>query len=151
VCERAHHRRRGATAVRRGEEYGQRTPRSVAHSPRYLHRAEIGGRGIQRAPAARPDRYRLDLVGHAMDKTTAAKQWVYFFGAGSADGGSELRDLLGGKGANVAEMARLGIPVPPGFTLTTDVCNHFMRHNGIYPEGLKDAVSAGLERLESTA
>src|SRR6187431_178115 len=81
--------------------------------------------------------------------TTAARQWVYFFGAGSADGGSELRNLLGGKGANVAEMARLGIPVPPGFTLTTDVCNHFMLHNGAYPEGLSESVEAGLERLQS--
>ena len=81
--------------------------------------------------------------------TTAARQWVYFFGAGSADGGSELRNLLGGKGANVAEMARLGIPVPPGFTLTTDVCNHFMLHHGAYPEGLSESVEAGLERLQS--
>ncbi|HET6463846.1 MAG TPA: pyruvate, phosphate dikinase [Candidatus Krumholzibacteria bacterium] len=81
--------------------------------------------------------------------TTAAKQWVYFFGAGSADGGSELKNLLGGKGANVAEMARLGIPVPPGFTLTTDVCNHFMQNQGAYPEGLRESVETGLERLES--
>ncbi len=81
--------------------------------------------------------------------TTAARQWVYFFGAGSADGGSELRNLLGGKGANVAEMARLGIPVPPGFTLTTDVCNHFMLNQGAYPEGLRESVETGLERLES--
>ena len=82
---------------------------------------------------------------------TAMKQWVYFFGAGSADGGTELRDLLGGKGANVAEMARLGIPVPPGFTLTTEVCTHFMRHDGAYPDGLEEAVSAHLEKLEATA
>jgi pyruvate,orthophosphate dikinase len=86
------------------------------------------------------------------ESRTAAKQrWVYFFGAGSADGGTELRDLLGGKGANVAEMARLGIPVPPGFTLTTEVCNHFMRHNGVYPDGLREAVGLHLEKLEATA
>jgi pyruvate, orthophosphate dikinase len=81
--------------------------------------------------------------------TTAAKQWVYSFGSGSAEGGSELRDLLGGKGANVAEMARLGIPVPPGFTLTTEVCTYFMRHEGGYPDGLHEAVAANLEKLES--
>jgi pyruvate,orthophosphate dikinase len=80
--------------------------------------------------------------------TTAAKQWVYSFGSGSAEGGSELRELLGGKGANVAEMARLGIPVPPGFTLTTEVCTYFMRHEGGYPEGLQEAVAANLEKLE---
>ena len=81
--------------------------------------------------------------------TTAAKQWVYSFGSGSAEGGSELRDLLGGKGANVAEMARLGIPVPPGFTLTTEVCTYFMRHDGGYPEGLEVAVASYLDKLES--
>jgi pyruvate,orthophosphate dikinase len=81
--------------------------------------------------------------------TTAAKQWIYSFGSGSAEGGSELRDLLGGKGANVAEMARLGIPVPPGFTLTTEVCTYFMRHDGGYPEGLGEAVASNLEKLES--
>jgi pyruvate,orthophosphate dikinase len=81
--------------------------------------------------------------------TTAAKQWIYSFGSGSAEGGSELRDLLGGKGANVAEMARLGIPVPPGFTLTTEVCTYFMHHDGSYPEGLREAVAANLEKLES--
>jgi len=80
---------------------------------------------------------------------TATRQWVYFFGAGSADGGSELRDLLGGKGANVAEMARLGIPVPPGFTLTTEVCTHFMRHDGAYPHGMRESVEASLGRLET--
>jgi pyruvate,orthophosphate dikinase len=83
-----------------------------------------------------------------MNKSTTTTQWVYFFGAGSAEGGSELKNLLGGKGANVAEMARLGIPVPPGFTLTTDVCTHFMRHNGGYPDGLREAVDSSLKRLE---
>jgi pyruvate,orthophosphate dikinase len=81
--------------------------------------------------------------------TTSAKQWVYSFGSGSAEGGSELRDLLGGKGANVAEMARLGIPVPPGFTLTTEVCTYFMRHDGAYPDGLREAVAFNLEKLET--
>ncbi|HET6349530.1 MAG TPA: pyruvate, phosphate dikinase [Candidatus Krumholzibacteria bacterium] len=80
----------------------------------------------------------------------ATKKWVYAFGAGGTDGGSELRNLLGGKGANVAEMARLGIPVPPGFTLTTEVCTYFMRHDGGYPDGLRDAVSASLSHLEET-
>jgi pyruvate,orthophosphate dikinase len=84
-----------------------------------------------------------------MNKSTATStQWVYFFGGGSADGGADLKNLLGGKGANVAEMARLGIPVPPGFTLTTEVCTHFMRKNGEYPEGLREAVDASLSRLE---
>lgn len=52
-------------------------------------------------------------------------KWVYSFGDGAADGGAEMRNLLGGKGANLAEMASLGLPVPPGFTLTTDVCTAY--------------------------
>ena len=86
-----------------------------------------------------------------MSKTSTSTQWIYFFGGGSADGGAELKNLLGGKGANVAEMARLGIPVPPGFTLTTDVCTYFMRNQGGYPDGLRDAVDASLARLEKVA
>ena len=53
-------------------------------------------------------------------------QWVYTFGDGKAEGKSKMRDLLGGKGANLAEMANLGLPVPPGFTITTEVCTYFM-------------------------
>jgi pyruvate,orthophosphate dikinase len=78
---------------------------------------------------------------------TASKH-VYAFGAGRTDGGSSLRELLGGKGANIAEMANLGIPVPPGFTITTDVCTHFMKHSGAYPPGLREEVAAHLSRLE---
>ena len=53
---------------------------------------------------------------------------IYFFGAGVAEGRSEMRNLLGGKGANLAEMARLKLPVPPGFTISTQVCNYFYDH-----------------------
>jgi pyruvate, orthophosphate dikinase len=85
-----------------------------------------------------------------MNKPTATSTpLVYFFGGGSAEGGSELKNLLGGKGANVAEMARLGFPVPPGFTLTTEVCTHFMHNAGAYPGGLREAVATSLARLES--
>ncbi len=76
-------------------------------------------------------------------------QWVYSFGAGTADGGAELRDLLGGKGANLAEMSRLGLPVPPGFTITTEVCSHFYGHDRCYPEGLREQAAAALARLET--
>ncbi len=76
-------------------------------------------------------------------------QWVYSFGAGTADGGAEMRDLLGGKGANLAEMSRLGLPVPPGFTITTEVCSHYYAHDRRYPEGLRDQAAAALARLET--
>ena len=61
---------------------------------------------------------------------------VYPFGDGRSDGRAEMKDLLGGKGANLAEMVNLGIPVPPGFTITTEVCSHYFQSSGKYPETL---------------
>ncbi|WP_375488951.1 PEP/pyruvate-binding domain-containing protein [uncultured Mycobacterium sp.] len=61
-------------------------------------------------------------------------KWVYAFGGGAAEGSGSQRDLLGGKGANLAEMAQLGLPVPPGFTVTTEVCTNFYAHDRRYPE-----------------
>src|SRR5271167_2608102 len=63
---------------------------------------------------------------------------IYFFGAGVAEGRAEMRNLLGGKGANLAEMARLKLPVPPGFTISTRVCNYFYDHGHKYPKGLTE-------------
>ena len=80
---------------------------------------------------------------------TSTRQYVYSFGDGQADGGADMRNLLGGKGANVAEMTNLGIPVPPGFTITTEVCTHFMQHDHGYPSGLDDEVKAGMAKLEA--
>lgn len=78
----------------------------------------------------------------------AKKKYVYFFGPKGTEGSAEMRNLLGGKGANLAEMANLGLPVPAGFTITTEVCTYFMKHNGEYPEGLKEEVDAALKRTE---
>ena len=69
----------------------------------------------------------------------APGKWVYAFGDGKAEGRARLRDLLGGKGANLAEMANLGLPVPPEFTITTEVCTYFYRHGKTYPDELKGA------------
>ena len=77
-----------------------------------------------------------------------AKKYVYFFGGGKAEGKAEMKELLGGKGANLAEMSRLGIPVPPGFTLSTEVCTHFMKTGGQYPKDLKKEVQDALSRVE---
>ena len=71
-------------------------------------------------------------------------KWVYRFGGGTAEGEGAMRNLLGGKGANLAEMANLGLPVPPGFTITTEVCTHFYAHDRQYPEALKAEVDAAL-------
>ena len=76
-------------------------------------------------------------------------KYVYTFGGGSAEGDASMKDLLGGKGANLAEMASLGLPVPAGFTITTEVCTYFMKHGGTYPPGLEAAVDAALGKVES--
>ncbi|MFW6381014.1 MAG: pyruvate, phosphate dikinase [Bacillota bacterium] len=72
---------------------------------------------------------------------------VYFFGGGEADGGAELKNLLGGKGANLQEMTNLGINVPPGFTITTEVCTYYVE-NESYPEGLEEEVDEAMSRVE---
>ena len=77
----------------------------------------------------------------------ADRKLVYAFADGFADGDAGMGALLGGKGANLAEMCRMGLPVPPGFTLTTDVSTHFTTHDGQYPDGLKEEVEAALSQL----
>jgi pyruvate, orthophosphate dikinase len=74
-------------------------------------------------------------------------KWVYGFGDGKADGEANMRDLLGGKGANLAEMSNLGLPVPPGFTITTEVCTYFYAHERQYPQDLPQEVDAALARV----
>jgi pyruvate,orthophosphate dikinase len=76
------------------------------------------------------------------------KKVVYFFGSGKAEGNAAMRELLGGKGAGLHEMTRIGAPVPPGFTITTEVCTYYYGHNRKYPKGLDSAVMAGLARIE---
>ena len=56
-------------------------------------------------------------------------QWIYHFGGGAAEGSSDLKHILGGKGAGLAEMSKLNLPVPPGFTITTEVCSHYFKHD----------------------
>jgi pyruvate, orthophosphate dikinase len=74
-------------------------------------------------------------------------QWVYAFGGGKAEGRADMRNLLGGKGAGLAEMAHLGLPVPPGFTITTEVCTYFYDHDKNYPKDLKPQVEAALAQV----
>src|SRR3989339_252918 len=75
-------------------------------------------------------------------------KYVYFFGNGSAEGKADMKHLLGGKGANLAEMTNLGIPVPPGFTITTEVCDAYYKNNKQYPKGLAEEIEQNLARLE---
>ena len=76
-------------------------------------------------------------------------KYVYNFGDGKADGKADMKNLLGGKGANLAEMNILGIPVPPGFTLTTDVCTEYYKNNKSFPESLTEEVKESLTKVES--
>ncbi len=78
-------------------------------------------------------------------------KWVYSFGKGKADGSAKMKTLLGGKGANLAEMSNLGLPVPPGFTVTTEACTYFYNHDRSYPAGLRSDVEKALREVGSSA
>src|SRR5688500_4417015 len=76
-------------------------------------------------------------------------KWVYRFGGGSAEGRADMRNLLGGKGANLAEMSSIGLPVPPGFTITTELCTHYYDNGKTYPKELKGEVEMALSAVET--
>ncbi len=80
--------------------------------------------------------------------TNADNKWVYGFSAGLSDGRADMRNLLGGKGANLAEMSNLGLPVPPGFTITTELCTYYYDHDETYPDELSDQVEQALAAVE---
>ncbi len=77
-----------------------------------------------------------------------SQQYIYFFGDGKAEGSADMKPLLGGKGANLAEMTNVGVPVPPGFTISTDVCHYYYDHNRTYPSSLTEEVERNLNRLQ---
>jgi pyruvate,orthophosphate dikinase len=77
-------------------------------------------------------------------------KYVYYFGDGHAEGSAKMKEILGGKGAGLAEMTNIGVPVPPGFTISTDVCTYFYAHDKSYPPELKDAVAENLARVEQS-
>ena len=81
-------------------------------------------------------------------ETMVKTRWVYAFGGGRADGDASMKNLLGGKGANLAEMSSLGLPVPPGFTITTEACTHYYANSKQYPADLTDQVAAALKIVE---
>lgn len=85
-------------------------------------------------------------MGKKKEKETS--KYVYFFGGGKAEGNAQMKDLLGGKGANLAEMTNIGLPVPPGFTITTEVCRYYYEKNKTYPKGLYEQVKKALENIE---
>jgi pyruvate,orthophosphate dikinase len=100
-------------------------------------RRKAGAKKAQRKQAAR------------RSNAGSTAKTVYFFGAGEAEGGAEMRDVLGGKGANLAEMVRLGVPVPAGFTISTEVCGEFYRRGQTLPRSLIPAIRGALARVEA--
>ncbi len=98
----------------------------------------------KRLPRSAPSGRQKETRGR---KARAPEKWVYAFGGGKAAGRGNMRELLGGKGAGLAEMANLGLPVPPGFTITTEVCTYYYAHENSYPEALRGQVEAALTEI----
>ncbi len=105
-------------------------------------RKSSGRRGIRRSKIRSTSSRRAASV-----KQKKMPGYVYYFGDGHADGAGNMKPLLGGKGANLHEMTRIGLPVPPGFTITTEVCSYFYVHKRSYPSDLKAQVANALARI----
>jgi pyruvate,orthophosphate dikinase len=113
-------------------------------------------RKLPRVRATSKPRKTARKTARAVKKSPGAAapkkgKWVYSFGDGRAEGKADMRELLGGKGAGLAEMANLGLPVPPGFTITTDVCTYYYAHDKQYPNELEKQVSDALARVGKIA
>jgi len=105
-------------------------------------------KSLRRAPKSQPKSTRSRAAGSRAKHK--APKFVYYFGDGQADGAGKMKPLLGGKGANLAEMTRIGLPVPPGFTITTEVCTYFYDHNRAYPPQLRSEVEHALAKMEKS-
>src|SRR5947199_8119874 len=91
------------------------------------------------------------LKPKAQRRAPKARKYIYFFGNGKADGNKDLKDLLGGKGSGLAEMTNAGLPVPPGFTISTEVCNIYYEEKGKIPAAIDHEIAGHLKRLEKSA
>jgi pyruvate,orthophosphate dikinase len=118
-------------------------------APRRTEAKKVAKKTIARKTAAKKAAVRK-VPAHRAGSQRRTPKWVYSFGDGKAEGRSAMRALLGGKGANLAEMASLGLPVPPGFTLTTEVCTTFYENRRKYPKELAGQVAAALAKVERT-
>src|SRR6266403_4275192 len=109
-------------------------------------RKTTGRKGIRRIRTRSTSKKGTRVSG----RKTKIPRYVYYFGNGHADGSGSMKPLLGGKGANLHEMTRIGLPVPPGFTMTTEVCSYFYAHNRTYPPELKASVATALAKVEKS-
>jgi pyruvate, orthophosphate dikinase len=114
-------------------------------------RSKILRQAIKKSPARNARKGLPKAAGTASRVKPAKGKWVYAFGGGKAEGRAAMRNLLGGKGAGLAEMAQLGLPVPPGFTITTEVCTYLYQHGKTYPKELKRQVDAALAEIGRVA
>src|SRR2546426_9261972 len=106
----------------------------------------------QKSPARGKRQRRRSSSAHAAIRERRKKtpRYVYYFGDGHADGKGTMKPLLGGKGANLHEMTRIGLPVPPGFTITTEVCSYFYDHSRSYPKQLQTKVATATAKIEKS-
>ena len=103
-------------------------------------------KGIQRTRTRSTSKVRATVRG----KRRKTPRYVYYFGDGHADGSGSMKPLLGGKGANLHEMTRIGLPVPAGFTITTEVCTYFYDHSRSYPPQMEAEVAAAMAKVENS-
>src|SRR6516165_8211392 len=106
-------------------------------------RLKVSRQPVKKSPLRKPAK----SVGKPAAAKAALRKWVYAFGGGKAAGRAAMRDLLGGKGAGLAEMAHLGLPVPPGFTITTEVCTFYYANGKSYPKDLPAQVDVALAEV----
>ena len=131
--------------VKKSSKAAARRTRAAKARPSRPAKPVATARKVTAKPVVKP---AAKAVVKPTAKAAAKKgQWVYGFGGGKAEGRAEMRNLLGGKGAGLAEMAHLGLPVPPGFTITTEVCTYFYEHHKTYPKDLKPQVEAALAQI----
>src|SRR6266513_5448266 len=109
-------------------------------------RKTSGRKGIRR----KRTRSRSKEGARVSGRKTKIPRYVYYFGDGHADGSGTMKPLLGGKGANLHEMTRIGLPVSPGFTITTDVCSYFYVHGRTYPRELNREIAAAVAQVEKS-
>jgi len=110
-------------------------------------RSKTSRQAIKKSPVRKAGKAARHGAAASVSKGASKGKWVYAFGGGTAQGRASMRNLLGGKGAGLAEMAQLGLPVPPGFTITTEVCTYFYAHGKSYPKDLRRQVDAALAQV----
>ena len=139
-----------AKAVAKSKKAAMKSAAKSKSSARKAAAAPAARKALNKAPAkpvAKAKPAKKAVVSKPATEAVKSGKWVYTFGDGKAEGKAGLRDLLGGKGANLAEMANLGLPVPPGFTIPTSVCTYFYAHGKSYPAALKTQVEKALDHV----